>query len=133
MRTRTFAVIALLAALLVAGGASYYASSHPDGLEYVAEKVGFADRAADSPTADSPLSDYQVKGVENDALAGGLAGVIGALVVLVLAGGLAFAVRRKGSVRPDGGEESAGEPEQRDAMDLDGLDHPGEKLDHRGG
>lgn len=97
MRTRTFFVVGLLAALLVAGGVSLFASSNPDGLEYVAEKVGFADAAEDSATADSPLSDYQVKGVENDALSGGLAGVLGALVVLVVAGGLAWVVRRRGS------------------------------------
>ena len=96
MRTRTFVVIGLLATLLVAGVASYYASSHPDGLEYVAEQVGLADSAKDSATADSPLSDYQVKGVENDALSGGLAGIIGALVVLLVVGGLTWVVRRKG-------------------------------------
>lgn len=101
MRTRTFVVIGVLAALLVAGGASYFASSSPDGLEHVAEQAGFADRAKDSATADSPLSDYRVKGVENDAVSTGLAGVAGALVVLVLAGGLAFAVRRAGRRDPD--------------------------------
>lgn len=97
MRTRTFVVVGLLATLLVAGVASYYASSHPDGLEYVAEQAGFADTAEDSPSADSPLSDYQVRGVDNDAVSGGLAGVIGALVVLLVAGGLVYVVRRKGS------------------------------------
>lgn len=111
MRNRTFFVIALVAALLVAGGVSYFASSNPDGLEYVAEKVGFADAAEDSPSADSPLSDYQVKGVENDALSGGLAGVLGALVVLVLAGGLAWLVRRRGS----GPDPAAGSGPELDA------------------
>lgn len=100
MRTRTFLLVGLLAALLIAGGASYYASTHPDGLEYVAERVGFADVAEDSPTAGSPLSDYQVEGVENDAASGALAGVVGALVVLVIAGGLAHLVRRRGPVDP---------------------------------
>lgn len=107
MRTRTFFVVALLASLLVAGGVSYFASSNPDGLEYVAEKVGFADAAEDSATADSPLSDYQVRGVENDALSGGLAGVVGALVVLVVAGGLAYVVRRRG---PASAEDASPEP-----------------------
>ena len=105
MRTRTFVVIGLLATLLVAGVASYYASSHPDGLEYVAEQAGFADTAEDSATTDSPLSDYQVKGVENDAVSGGLAGVVGALVVLLVAGGLVYVVRRNGSARPDQGDD----------------------------
>lgn len=105
MSTRVFAAVALVVALLVAGVASYFASSEPDGLEYVAEQVGFADRAEDSAAADSPLSDYQLKGVENDALSGGLAGVAGALIVLTLAGGLAYAVRRRG---PVGEHEPAG-------------------------
>ena len=133
MRTRTFAVLALVATLLVAGVASYYASSHPDGLEYVAEKVGFADTAEDSPTAGSPLSDYEVKGVEDDALAGGLAGVIGALVVLLLAGGLAYAVRRKGSADPGGDEQPVGEPKERDAEDLDRFGHGADRIDRPGG
>ena len=97
MSRRTVWVVGLVVALLVAGVASYYASSHPDGLEYVADQVGFGDAAKDSATDDSPLADYQVKGVENDAASGALAGVVGALIVLALATGLAYAVRRKGS------------------------------------
>jgi hypothetical protein len=101
MRSRTFFVTGLLLALLVAGVASYYASSHPDGLEYVAGKTGFLDSAEDSPTADSPLADYQTEGVDNERVSGGLAGVIGVLLVLGLAGGLAWAVRRRGSAESD--------------------------------
>lgn len=94
MRTRTFLAVGLLLTLLVGGVASYYASTHPDGLEYVAAQVGFGDRAEDSATADSPLADYQVGG--NDARwSGGTAGVIGVLLVLGLTGGLAWLVRRR--------------------------------------
>lgn len=95
MRTRTLVVVGLVVSLLVAGVASYYASTHPDGLEYVAEQAGFAHKAESSPASDSPLSDYRVKGVENDAVSGGLAGVLGAVAVLVLAGGLTWLVRRR--------------------------------------
>lgn len=116
MRTRTFVIAGLVAALLVAGVGSYYASSRPDGLEYVAERTGFAHKAEDSGAADSPLSDYQVKGVENDRVSGGLAGVIGAVVVLVLAGGLAHAVRRR---RPAGevGQDVEGRQPAHDPSD----------------
>ena len=41
-------------ALLVAGVASYYASSHPDGLEHVAEQTGFIDSAEDSADRRQP-------------------------------------------------------------------------------
>ena len=80
--------------LLVAGVASYYASSHPDGLEYVAEQTGFIDAAEDSATADSPLADYQTSGVDDARLSGGLAGVIGVVVMLLLSTGLFWLSRR---------------------------------------
>ena len=93
--SRRFLAAFLLVSLLVAGVASYYASSHPDGLEYVADKVGFIDRAVDSPAAKSPLADYSTKGVDNDRISGGIAGVAGSALVLVLAGGLFWVLRRR--------------------------------------
>lgn len=95
MRSRRFFAVGLLLVLVVAGVGSYYASSHPDGLEFVAGETGFLDSADDPKTADSPFADYQTAGVDNDRLSGGLAGVAGVALVLVLAGGLAYAVRRR--------------------------------------
>ena len=97
--TRRFWAVGLLVALLVAGFGSYYASSHPDGLEYVAEQTGFLESAEDSPTAGSPLADYSTEGVDDPRLSGGIAGVVGVLVTLALMGGLAMAVRRRGPDR----------------------------------
>ena len=99
MSTRRFFAVALVVSLLVAGVASYYASSHPDGLEYVAEQTGFIDSAEDSATADSPLADYQTSGVDDARISGGLAGVIGVVVMLVLSTGLFWLVRRRGDRR----------------------------------
>jgi cobalt/nickel transport system permease protein/cobalt/nickel transport protein len=95
VRTRTFAVAALVVTLLLAGFASYYASAHPDGLEHVAETTGFLDSADDHPAGDGPMADYSVDGVDSPRLAGGLAGVVGVAVTLLLAGGLGYAVRRR--------------------------------------
>jgi hypothetical protein len=102
---RRLLLIGLVAALLVAGVASYYASSHPDGLEHVAEQAGFLDTARDSAAADSPLADYQTDGIDDARLSGGVAGVVGALVVLLLAGGLAWALRRRGPRTRDPAEK----------------------------
>jgi hypothetical protein len=88
-------VALLVVSLLVAGVVSYYASGRPDGLEFVAEHTGFGDSAAESPAGASPLADYSTRGVEDDRLSGGLAGVVGAVVVLVLAGGLFRLLRRR--------------------------------------
>ena len=106
MRTRTFVLAGLVVALLLAGVASYYASSHPDGLEYVAERTGFIDSADKHATADGPLADYRTRGVDDARISSGLAGALGVLLTLVVAGGIGFAVRRRGapgerSERPD--------------------------------
>jgi hypothetical protein len=70
-------VIGLVVSLVLAGGVSYYASSHPDGFEKSAGEIGFLDTAKESPLKDSPLAEYGVAGVENERLSGALAGVIG--------------------------------------------------------
>ena len=95
MTTRRFLAVALVVSLLVAGVASFYASSHPDGLEHVAESTGFIDSAEDSAAADGPLADYRVEGVEQERLSGGLAGVIGVVVMLLLSTGLFWLIRRR--------------------------------------
>jgi hypothetical protein len=100
-RTNRFLLVGLLVALVVAGVGSYYASSHPDGLEWSAEKEGFLDTARDSATADSPLADYAVSGVDDGRLSGGLAGVIGVAVTLALAGGVTLLLRRRSGGRVD--------------------------------
>lgn len=101
MSGRRLAVVALLVTLVLAGGLSFYASSHPDGLEYVAETTGFLDSAEDSATADSPLADYRTRGVDDERVSGGLAGLIGVTAVLGLSGGLFWAIRRRGDRAED--------------------------------
>lgn len=96
MRRPGFLVAFLVSSLLVAGVASYYASSHPDGLERVGEQVGFLDSAEDSAASESPFADYDTAGVESERLGGGIAGVTGALVVLLVMVGVAYGLRRRG-------------------------------------
>ena len=95
-RTRTVrsvVVAGLLLALLLAGVGSYYASSAPDGLNRVAEDVGFAQAERESRAAGSPLAGYGTRGVDDERLSGALAGVTGVLVTLVVAGGAMRLVR----------------------------------------
>lgn len=95
MKTKTLIATGLMVALLIAGVASFYASSHPDGLEFVAGETGFLSSAEDSATADSPFADYTTKGVDNERLSVGLAGILGTLIVGSIAGGLFWLVRRR--------------------------------------
>ncbi len=97
----------LLVSLLIAGGLSYFASPHPDGLDTVAldgcqvtevdggERLDgdcIAQHATDSATAGSPLADYGIAGRSGTV---GPAGIIGVLVTLGLAGGLFWLLRRR--------------------------------------
>jgi hypothetical protein len=98
--TRAVAIGALVVALLLAGVVSFYANSNPDGLNRVALDKGFSDTEKEHATADGPFSGYASSFISNDRLSGGVAGVVGVLVVLTLAGGPALVVRRRR--RPDG-------------------------------
>ena len=72
-------------ALFLAGVISFYASSSPDGLEKVAEEIGFIDTAQDSAVANSPFSDYGVIGVANERLSVGISGIVGVIVTAFVA------------------------------------------------
>ena len=97
MSNRKFLILGLLISALLAGGASFYASSSPDGLEKVAEDIGFIETAKDNSNADTALADYGVKGVENERLSVGAAGVIGVIATGAVSGGLFLILRRKKS------------------------------------
>jgi hypothetical protein len=97
LSTGAFVAIVLAVCVVLAGIVSFYASSHPDGLNKVATDKGLASNEKRSATADSPLAGYSTKDVDDERLSGGLAGVIGVGTVLVIAGGVAFVVRRRGS------------------------------------
>jgi cobalt/nickel transport system permease protein len=83
-------VVGLALAMLLAIAAPL-ASSHPDGLEWVAEQKGFLN-SAQNPFY-KIIPDYLFPGVSNTILATILAGLIGVLLVFVVA--LAVAIMRR--------------------------------------
>ncbi len=95
MNQKTFLIAGFVASLFLAGVVSFYASSHPDGLEKVAQDIGFSETAKEHTNADGTLADYGVKGVDNARLSTGLAGVIGVVATGVVSTGLFMLVRRK--------------------------------------
>lgn len=97
--TRRLVLVGSAVCLLVAGVVSFFASSHPDGLEHVAHTLGFAGSARTSAAEGSPLAGYGVEGVSNGFVSGGLAGVLGLVVVAVVMGGLVLLLRRLGRRR----------------------------------
>lgn len=110
---RRFWIVFVIVVLLIAGGVSYLASAQPDGLDSAtlrgcevienpapggAELTGscIAQGATPHALGASPLADYTLAGNES---AGGVAGVIGALVTLMVAGAVfrVIARRKRGS------------------------------------
>lgn len=72
---------------------SPFASSFPDGLEWVAEEKGFLDTAVAAPF--KLLPDYSIPALGESSLSTILAGVIGALLVAGITFGLARLLRGK--------------------------------------
>lgn len=64
------------------------ASSSPDGLERVAEDKGFINLAQEAPF--QIIADYVFPGIQNEALATILAGIIGTLVLFAIVYALAW-------------------------------------------
>ncbi len=84
---------AVLLAVLTFGVAPL-ASSNPDGLERVALDLGFSQTASEHQLSDAPLAGYVATGLGENALAVGLAGLVGAVIVGAVAWGLSKALRR---------------------------------------
>jgi len=72
---------------------SPFASPHPDGLERVAENLGFIEAARSAPYEVIP--DYVFPGISNETLATIAAGVTGTILVFGIAVGVAALYRRR--------------------------------------
>ena len=111
----------LLVALLLAGVVSNFASGSPDGLDATARQ-GCTFNADDEITggtcmlqeerehqlAGSPLADYGIRGIGNDALSTGLSGVLGVLITFGLGAGLFWLVRRRSATEAAGSATGTG-------------------------
>jgi ABC-type spermidine/putrescine transport system permease subunit I len=94
MSTKRLFLIGLVAALLIAVVVSQFASSSPDGLEYVAEQEGFGATATEHDLADSPLADYGADLTDSSGLNTAVAGLIGTLATLAVGYGVFWFARK---------------------------------------
>jgi cobalt/nickel transport system permease protein len=101
-RQRLPVLVVLGAAALIATGLSSFASGHPDGLEYVYDRIGVPFDA--TPIAGGLAPHYVLPGISNETLAGIIAGVIGVVVTGALAyAALASLKARRSATREDAG------------------------------
>jgi len=96
---RTLVGVGLVAALGVALLLSPLASSWPDGLERVAENLGFGEQAG--ALAPAPMPDYELPGIGLPWLSTAVAGGLGTLICLAVAWGVTRLLAR-GVRRPSG-------------------------------
>lgn len=93
MKTKTV-IPFLLISLLLAAFVAPLASSFPDGLEKVAEVLGFDHRALGDPILSSPLPDYAIPGLKGNPASTSIAGVIGTLICFFVPFGF-YILRKK--------------------------------------
>ncbi|MEY3277798.1 MAG: hypothetical protein RLZZ426_284 [Actinomycetota bacterium] len=94
MKLKKFVLIVSMLCAFLAAGVSFYASADPDGLERVAEDIGFIENAQDSAVSGSPLADYSFAGIENERLSVAVAGLTGIAVTGLAGIGLTLWVRK---------------------------------------
>ncbi len=84
----------LLISILLAGLIAPFASSFPDGLERVAEKLGFDHFTAEDPALKSPLPDYTVPFFGDSSISTSASGIVGTLLCFFLPFSL-YLIRKK--------------------------------------
>lgn len=93
--TKKEVLLGLAIALVVAFLLSPFASSMPDGLERVAQNLGFLEKGEGPPVLASPAPDYAFPGVANKTWATSIAGVLGTLAMFGIGYGVASLIKRR--------------------------------------
>lgn len=81
-------------AVVIAILAAFFASAHPDGLDFVAEKFGFAEKGREHS---APMPGYTVKFLPAGKISTSLAGIAGILITLSLFWLTAYILKSKNS------------------------------------
>lgn len=101
MNNKRIFLVGLLVTIVVAVVIAQFASSSPDGLEYVAEEQGIADNATDHDLAGSPLADYGENISDSGGLNTAVAGLLGVLVTLGVGYGVFWLAKRTNKTPPE--------------------------------
>ncbi len=94
-----------IVALLLAAFVAPFASSSPDGLEKVADVLGFARYSEETQPLwnGAPVPDYSMPGVRSKRLAASVAGLFGTLAAFTVIAGVFYLIGRGSN--PDRGRE----------------------------
>ncbi|MFH1787765.1 MAG: PDGLE domain-containing protein [Candidatus Altiarchaeota archaeon] len=84
----------LITSLVMATVVSLFASSSPDGLERVAEDLGFIEHGEGHEVVSAPMPDYAIPGIDNEIVAASLAGFSGTAIMFLLAYGIGSILKK---------------------------------------
>ncbi|MEX2487154.1 MAG: energy-coupling factor ABC transporter permease [Nitriliruptoraceae bacterium] len=90
---RRVALAGLVAALAIGAGVAQFAVDAPDGLERVAQDLGFAESGQPHPFASSLFSEYATQGIASPSLSLAVAGVAGTLLTATVGTGVVLLIR----------------------------------------
>jgi len=88
-------IIILILCIVFAAIASLIASSHPDGLEWVAERLGFLSIGEGQEAMASPMPDYLMPWINSEFLSSIVTAAIGTLFVFFIILGLGKLIKKK--------------------------------------
>ena len=94
MKLKQKIYILIIIVFILAVFLSPLSSSLPDGLEYVAEKLGFVEKIS-PPVLNSPVPDYNFAFIKNQYISKAFAGAIGVIIILLSGWGIERLMRRK--------------------------------------
>ncbi len=81
-----------LFAIIIALFAAFFASTHPDGLDFVAEKLGFNEKEIERIV---PMSDYKLNFLPQNSISTALAGIVGIFIILAIAWLTIYLLKKK--------------------------------------
>jgi len=95
VKVKKVILFGLTISLILAIFISPFASPWPDGLEKVAERYGFLEKGEGHEVFHAPIPDYAMPGIKVESVATALAGLVGTLIVFVIAYGVGIVIKRK--------------------------------------
>ena len=87
MSKKKLILLALAACVFLAVFVSPFASKFPDGLEFIAEKLGFVEKG-EQKILNSPAPDYNTPFIENEYISKAISGAAGVIIVFIVGWGL---------------------------------------------
>lgn len=87
-------ILWLFVSVVMASVVSLLASSSPDGLERVAEDLGFIESADGREVLSSPMPDYVIPGIGNETFSASLTGFLGVIIMFAVVYSIGFTLKK---------------------------------------